>query len=257
MSTLSPTDKRKLEGYGFDISGKSTINTKRRLIMAVSAEDKNGKTGFGLSAPPPVMHFNFDRKVEASALETLGIDPKDIIINEVRVDAKEALDKIKRKWQQVRDGFLWALREADSVRSIVIDTETEMWALARLAEFGKISQVMPHQYVQVNQTYKALLDEADKCDKNVIFLRKMKKEYKNENWTGNMETSGFSQLPYIMQVNGLMYRDKDEDGQEQFNFEIINNALKASLNGMEFSGSMCSFKWVAAMLTGTTPDEWE
>jgi hypothetical protein len=261
-SKLSAADRARLIRYGFDVTGESTINTLPRLTMAVSAPDKNGKSGFGLRATPPVMYFNFDRKIERASLDALGVDQSNLIIKEVYFNPKDAQDVHKKKWDEVEEAYLWALKEANSVRSVVIDTETEMWALARLAAFGKVTQVMPHQYVAVNAMYSEMIKQAERYDKNVIFLRRVKKEYKNDNWTGNMEVSGFSQLQYLVQVNAAIRREtvwdeKREVDEQQFTLEIINNGLKAAMNGMEFSGMMCEFKWVASMLTDTSPTEWE
>jgi hypothetical protein len=65
-----------------------------------------------------------------------------------------------------------------------------------------------------------------------------------------------------VQVNAAIRREtvwneKREVDEQQFTLEIINNGLKAVMNGMEFSGMMCEFKWVASMLTDTSPTEWE
>jgi hypothetical protein len=266
-SKLSATDRARLIRYGFDVTGESTINTLPRLTMAVSAPDKNGKSGFGLRVTPPVMYFNFDRKIEHTSLDALGVDQSNLIIKELYFNVKDAQDIHKKKWDEVEEAYLWALREADSVRSIVIDTETEMWALARLAAFGRVTKVLPYQYITVNAMYSEMIKQAERHDKNVIFLRRVKKEYKEgkdgvSNWTGEMEVSGFSQLQYLVQVNAAIRREtvwdeKREVDEQQFTLEIINNGLKAVMNGMEFSGAMCEFKWVASMLTDTSPTDWD
>lgn len=256
-NALSAADKRKLSQFNFDTNGEYTINRNRRLIMAVAGEDKHGKSALGLGMPPPVMHFNFDRKIEQSSLDVLGVPASNLIIKEVRVDIDESQDLVKRKWDEVYEAYMWALASSSSIQSIVIDTETEMWALARLAYFGKVSQVMPIQYTQVNYKYANMISEADRHDKNVLFLRRLKKEYKQDNWTGKMEVAGFSQLRYLTQVNAEISRKWNEDTeQEEFCLEIVNNALKAGMNGHDFTGEMCTFAWVAALLTDTTPDEW-
>jgi hypothetical protein len=256
---MKPNELKKLAGFGFDTApGRQlTINKHRRLIMSACAPEKAGKTRFGLSTPKPIMYLNFDRKIEQTVLDSLGISESDLYIKEVRVDAEVAQDEHKRIWGEVRDAFLWALHESRDIRSIVVDTETEMWELARISEFGQLTQVMPYQYTQLNAMYKYLLDQCDQCDKNVILLRKLRKEYKNDKWSGRYEVSGFGKAKDIVQVNAEMYREEDEDGQDVFILEILNNGLIAGMNHQTFSGEMCSFPWVAAMLTGTTPDEWE
>lgn len=260
MTKATANDLRQMSRLGVDIEKgrKATINKHRRLIMAICAMEKCGKTTFGLSAPKPLLYLNFDRKIEQVVLDEMHITEEDIYIREVRVDGDAAQDQHKKQWEEVRELFRWGLEEAEGIRSIVVDTESEMWELIRMAYFGKLTQVMPYQYTEVNAVYKTLLDKADRCDKNLVLLRKMKKQYKNDKWNGRYEPAGFGKAKDIVQVNAEMYMmEGDEEGEEEFTFEILNNGLQASLNHMTFQGEMCNFPFVAAMLTNTTPDEWE
>jgi hypothetical protein len=84
----------------------------------------------------------------------------------------------------------------------------------------------------------------------------------DDSWNGKMEVAGFGSLKYLSQINTEMRREiivnEDTEQEEQkFTLKIVNNGLKAAMNGMEFSGMMCEFKWVASMLTDTSPTEWE
>lgn len=250
--TISKKEQTQLTKFGFDTD--SAINDYNRLIMAVEAFPKGGKTAFALSAPKPMSYLNFDRKIEQSTLDLLGVARDDLYVKEIRINGDLAQDQHRAEWDQVCGSFMWMLRDSEDIRTIVVDTETEMWELARLAYFGKTTQVMPYMYTELNSVYKYMIDQCDKYDKNIIFLRKVKKEYKNDKWSGKHEVAGFSKLDWIVEVNARMGWDGDE---EEFWLEIINNGITASMNGQEFTGEMVSFPWVAAMLTGTTPDEWE
>lgn len=256
---MKANELQKLTSYGFDTTPgrRATVNKFRRLIMALRAFDKDGKTTFGLTVPKPVMYLNFDRKIEQVVLDNLGITESDIYIKEIRFDSRDAQDVCKKIWNSVEESIIWALEESTSIRSIVADTETEMWELARMAEFGQVTEVMPYRYTKLNAAYGSLLDKCDKYDKNIVLLRKMKKQYKNDKWNGKYEVSGFGKVKDKVQVNAEMYREEGQDGKDVFTLEIINNGLVAGMNHQPFSGEMCSFPWVAAMLTGTTPDEWE
>lgn len=252
-----------LEKYGFDTSPdrSSTINRHNRIIMSVRAHDKVGKTTFGLSAPKPIMYLNFDRKIEQSALDAIGVKWEDLFIKEIRTDSNLSQMEHQKQWQTVQDAFFWALRESRIIKSIVADTETNMWELARMAEFGKVDKVPPNKYTHLNAQYKFMLDQADKYNVNVILLQKYKKQYVKTTsksgydiatWNGKYEPGGFGQVKDIVQVNAEMYM---EDGEPTL--EIINNGLKASMNHEKFPGVMCSFPYVASMLTDTDVEEWE
>jgi hypothetical protein len=123
---LSAEELRSLSNFGFDIEkGRaSTVNSNRRIIMAVCAMEKCGKTTFGLSAPGPTGYFNFDRKVESAVLEMLGITESDLYIREIRVNGTDPQDKHQEEWDEVHSAFLWML-SSDNIRTIVVDTESQ------------------------------------------------------------------------------------------------------------------------------------
>ena len=73
--------------------------------------------------------------------------------------------------------YQWALAEP-AVRTISVDTATELWELLRMARFGKLTQVMPYQYGPVNAEFRSLIRMAYASDKNLILLHKMRKVYK-------------------------------------------------------------------------------
>jgi len=267
---ISKKDKTKLEKFGFDLTGDLTINTYKRLIMAIAAHEKCGKTTFALTAPKNIMYFNFDRKIEQATLDNINVDRNSIFIKEIRVRENQAQDLHRKQWDEVKEAFLWAL-SAESIKSIVIDTESEMWELARFAYFGRASNVA-HLFTPLNAMYKNMLDQVDKHNKNVILLRKFKKQFvklekldnkgnEKEAWNGKYEYSGFGKLKDIAQINATMYRNTVENNkgekEDSFVFEILNNGLKASLNHETFVDEMCSFPWVASMLTDSSPEDWE
>lgn len=256
--TIPASELKKMTTYGVDTSPGRTqsINKFRRLILAITAKEKCGKTTFGLTMPKPILMLNFDRKVEQTVLDSLGIGEDDLYIREIRVNGDDAQDEHKRLWDDVKGLFLWALNDSSGIRSILVDTESEMWELIRMAYFGKLTQILPYQYTEVNAVYKNLLDGADRADKNLCLLRKMKKQYKNDTWNGKFEPAGFGKVKDVVQVNGEMYLMEDDEGEEQFTFEVVSNGLKAGMNHRTFMDWECSFPFVAAELTDTGVDEW-
>jgi hypothetical protein len=256
---MKQSELQKLSAFGFDTSTdrSSSINKYCRLIASVRAMEKTGKTRFGLTAPKPIMYLNFDRKIEQATLEALGVDESDLYIKEIRTDAELAQDQHMKQWKEVEGAILWALRDSVDIRSIVIDTESEMWELKRMANFGKLTEVMPYMYTKTNAEYKFLLDQCDKYDKNVVFLNKLKKQYKNDKWNGRYEPAGFGKLKDIVQVNAELYMMEDEEGEEHFQIEVINNGITATMNHLTLQDDMITFPWLASMLTETGIDEWE
>ena len=144
-----------------------------------------------------------------------------------------------------------ALRDA-RIRTIIIDTATELWELMRLARFGKLSQVQPHHYGPVNAEFRDILRKAYDTDKNLILVHKQKPEYINDKRTGGVERAGFGDIPYIVQVNMVVGRD--EDG---FYFQVRDCRPNEALAGVEMREPMNTFPFLAAEAYGTGTDEWE
>jgi hypothetical protein len=235
----------------FGFNTEETINRHQRIIMAISGPEKSGKTSFGLSMPKPLAYFNFDRKLEEVGLTTIGVSEDDIIAKHILVSEGDNQAVYKKKWNEFTTAFRYVLFESREIRSILVDTETDMWELIRLAEFGKLTEIMPYMYKQVNTPYRALLNECHKGDKNIIFTRKVKRQYKNDKWTGKMDVAGQGQVKDIVQVNATMFWD--DDGA---NITIVNNGLNATINGDTYAGEGCVFPVVAEELTGIDAVEW-
>ena len=106
----------------------------------------------------------------------------------------------------MKDSILAMIRNT-KIRTLIIDTATEAWELCRLAEFGKLTQVMPHHYTTVNSEFKALIKAADENIRlNSIWIHKKKKEYKTgssgkDSWSGKWERAGFGDMAFLVDVN--------------------------------------------------------
>ncbi len=206
------------EPYSFDPDplksgwSRPSIEVKRRIIAAVAGHQKHGKTDFALSAPEPIFLHNFDDGLEG-VVEELVKSGKEIYFKRYRmpndrmtVDQKQAaaealFAEYKRMWK-------------DSVArghgTIVVDTHTEEWEIRRLAAFGKLTQVMPQHYTQVNEEFRTDIREAYDSGMNIILLQKLKKAYVANNWNGKYEPAGFADLPFTVQANLEAYRDESD-----------------------------------------------
>ena len=142
------------------------------------------------------------------------------------------------------------------VRTVVMDTASEVWELLRMAAFGKLDHVMPHHYGPVNAEYRGLLRMAYVSDKNLILLHKVKNEYINDKRTGNYERAGFTDTGFMVQVNVRCWRRLNGDKQLVFGMTIDDSRQNADVAGMELEGEMCSFPMLASVVTGTDMEKW-
>ena len=108
-----------------------------------------------------------------------------------------------------------------------------------MARFGKLSQVMPHQYGPVNAEWRRLIRKAYDSDVNLILLHKMKKKYVNDKWNGSYERSGFADIGFLAQCNAEVSRDAETG---EFRCHVIDSRQNPDLANVDLEGPMCNFE---------------
>ena len=230
-----------------------TIMTQPRIILSIEGLEKCGKTHFALTAPGPTALFSLDIGEEGVVSK---FDSKDIWIMSIdRVD-EDSAEEAPKEYARFKKAYLDLLR-GDDVRTIILDTATEIWEILRMARFGRLTQVIPYQYGPVNAEYRALIREAYNYNKNLVLIHKMKPKYVNDKRTSEYERAGFGDTGFLVQVNAQIYRYSPEDGGE-FVLYIRDCRQEPDLAGEEFVGPMCTFPFLASMvLPNMNPGNWE
>ncbi len=228
----------------------NTISTlPKRLLVNIEGLDKGGKTHLALTAPGPIALFDMDRGLEGVVQKFMK--EKEILFTSYRhMPCVTEMDH-KNLWAKFEKDYDTVLLHK-GIRSIIDDTATELWEKARLAEFGRLSNVQ-HLYPALNAKFRKLIDRAFDAEKNLILIHKRKKSYKQnakgeDSWTGGWEKAGFGEVGYIVQVN--LYAFQQDDGE--FACEVINSRLQPSLNGEVFAGELCTFPYIASLLRPDT-----
>ena len=225
-----------------------------RIIVSVSGLEKQGKSHFALTAPGPIAMFSTDIG-EEGVVEKFE-ESKDIWVKDVARIDEDAAEQAPAEWDKFKNAYLDCLKGKE-VRTIILDTATEIWELLRMARFGRLTRVMPYQYGPVNAEYRAMIREAYKWDKNLILLHKMKAQYINDKRTGEWERAGFGDTGFLVQVNAQVYRYSPDDGGE-FCFWVKDCRQNPDLAGEVFEGEGNSFQMVAMnVLPNVDPSEWE
>lgn len=235
----------------------------RRLIMRIGGLEKDGKTHFALTAPGPIGILDCDRGLEGVA-EKFVVAGKEIHMKNYRKMPNRTQDDHEARWDAVERDHRILLADR-AIRSILWDTDTEMWEIIRMAYFGKLTQIKSHHYGEVNATFRKLIDEAFDADKNLILISRYKKQYVKKSttsddsvWNGKYDAAGFSELPSIVQVNLRAQLVRDEDGVCAPTITVVNCRQNMGINGEVFEGDGACFSWIAAnIIGGTSPEEWE
>src|SRR4030042_1922186 len=117
---------------------KADPTVRKRLILSVMGREKSGKTHFALTAPAPIVMFGIDMGCEHVVKKFLN-DGK-VILDSPEIEVPNAsdykdLDKLCQvasdEWKKFLSAFELVLRNPE-VRTIVLDTATELWDLLRL-----------------------------------------------------------------------------------------------------------------------------
>lgn len=238
-----------------------------RMIIAVDGLDKSGKTNFAFTAPGPIAYMPFDVGAEGviekfQAQKQIYV-PKESY--ETRFENGKARAEAGAEFARFRTDYSNVLR---ATRSTVVDTSSEVWELLRLARFGKLTQVKPHHYTEVNQEFRDLVREAFDSTSNLILLHKVKAVWKDgptaesrATKTGEIERSGFSETGYLVQINVLCYRLEAEEraeGDLGFRMKIVNCRTNAELQGMVLENEQISIPTLGALaLPDLDPSVWE
>lgn len=243
-----------------------------RIVMALTGMEGQGKTHFSLTAPGPISLLNLDEGLESVINKHSGdkdIHVLDITIPNVLGDSVGKMTKAEKaeqadvvqeeaeaEWIKFNNGYQWSLK-SNEIRSIVIDTASELRELQLMAHFGKTAEIMPYMYRGPNTEFRRLIRDAIKSDKNVIFISKMKPIYLNDKRTGEYEPAGFKDTGYNSQVSAQIYQYSPKDGGE-FVLWIKKCRQNPDLAGEELEGPMCDFQTLAMLaMPGMDPEVWE
>jgi len=159
-----------------------------------------------------------------------------VMVYNCRMSKGEQQDYYRELWGRVKDRIEKACGLSGG--TIVLDTATELFELARLSHFGKTTQVMPHQYTAVNTEWRGLIANVYDSKMSMVMIHKLKAEYKNDKNTGGRILSGFGETPYLVQAHLLSYREDIEGGGSRFGLIVDKMRHNPSLNGFDLNPNM-------------------
>lgn len=244
---------------GFQRAG---IIQKRRLIVCNKALPKCGKSRFGLTMPGPLAVIDLDEGMDGVIQEHQ--DKKEIYVAShrsrlIKIKGMEkGQDEAEEEWEAIRNEYIEALSDSQT-RSVLVDTGTEMYELLRLAKFGKLSQVMPHQYGKVNKEMQSMVDMAYDSNKNVMFSHKLKRQYVNDKATGEFEIAGWKDIQFACQVVCQQWKEPSEPFPDRFHMTLMDCRIAGGveMEGMDWSGEQVNFPMLAALILGGTEEEFQ
>lgn len=251
-------------GGGFKLASQTA---HPRLIVALDGMEKEGKTHFAMTAPGPIAYQGMDIGTEGVVDKFLGHKEVHIAEYGYKVAKGDTPAQVIDKVSPVVDKFLTDYRDimipgltSGKIKTGIWDTGSDLWAFLRLARLGKLTQVMPHNYVQVNSEYQQLIREVYETKGNLIILHKLKAEWKDNaagkgSKTGNYERDGFQGTGFLVQVNATAWREKPNG---DFHITVRDCRQNPAIAGLDLAGEMATFPFLGTFVyPETTLQDWE
>lgn len=237
-----PSNRSQQHATGFVLASSPVY---QRLIVNAEGEEKSGKNHFAFTAPGPIYEHSFDIGNEGVVQKFQSKKKIYIAEYELELQPGEGTDKevataADKVWSEFLANYHDGLNSCGNGTTLV-DTGTEMWELLRLARFGKLTQVMPHHYGPVNKEMQEAIREGFGHHCNVIFLHKLKDEWENYTdssgkekgrKTGKKARVGFSDIPFLVQVNLQCQRVDNEGGGSSFQITVEDCRQNSEVNGL-------------------------
>lgn len=266
-NTPAQTDEQvlaELSSLGFS---DNYIETPRRLIVSSEGMEKTGKTSFALSAPDPIIYIDIDIGGEG-VIGKFQETGKKIYVYSVLVPKQAKQDVYEIMWADLKTRIEKAYLLSSG--TVVWDTATEAFELCRLARFGRLTQVQPHNYTETNNEWREIVRKAFASRMNTVYIHKRKPVWLNTTdsngklksiKTKDMELSGFAEMGYLAQVN-LIHMREDTDDAVTFSVYIKEcrhraGVAKQTIRGLPLARGddrvgdpLCNFEMLLSLVHG-------
>lgn len=252
----SRLDESKLKGTGFSLDEEQVLPA---VVCAVSGLDGRGKTHFAFSAASQgdTAYMYTDRRHDGVIQKFYGRPgygriipaeytyevPKGLGVAATKgkttddiqalmtADLKVSIGKLEGIFERFITEYQTALEAG--FRNVIWDTESELWEMFRASRFlrryGRIEKVPGLAYGELNAEFRGLLRKAKKHGANLILLRKLKKEYVGDNWSGAYYPAGFGDTTFISDVGIRMEYDQK---QKTFAGTLTKSGVHPELTGL-------------------------
>jgi uncharacterized protein YecT (DUF1311 family) len=242
----------------------------RRLIWRSYGEQKCGKTHFALTAPGPIFIQSFDIGLEGVVEEFLAkgkdIRALEYPFNPESYETEKATAEAANKlWKVFVADYAAALAEA---RTVVWDTESEVWELLRYARLGAASGA-PKDYAVLNNEYRGLVRQAYGEGVNLGLLQKTKEKWISKmdpakgkmvpHNTGEQAPIGMKEVGFLVQCNLKHERVLDDEMNKHYRITVedVRHTAGQGLVGTQWD-DMMDFPMLASnIFPETSAEDWQ
>jgi hypothetical protein len=263
------------------------------LMIGTDGISDSGKSEFALSCPGPGLFICLDRNLDGMLdnpnppswrhtnflYKVVETPVPSVATQSVNKDVQQ--DYITY-WRNFHEDYKSALADAQAL-TVVVDGDSDSWELQRLAAFGKLTQIPPMLYTDVNAARRAYYARGWNSGKIVIYTNKVKPTYTtklNPDGTpalsksgeeirvqsGDLERQGFSDQDYlfplqirhfIQEAKTVIIKGKTIVMPATFGIRIMKCKVNRDLIGVELTGADCNFASLVQTVYPDVPlEEW-
>lgn len=198
----------------------------RSLMLNIYGPPSSGKSEFAMSGPGPGAHIVLDRNITAPLNNKNPPKTRNPnwMFRTVQVPKSTQFDRAERYlpyWQEFYKVYAAACDASDS-RTVVLDGDADSWELQQLAEYGKVTQILPIMRTSANAARRAFYARASDSGKVFISTVRNRKKYFDVRVNGVVQVDGNGQA--VREWDGKSY-EKAGFNDDGFVFEIILEAM--------------------------------
>lgn len=223
----------------------TNIQADDALAIGIFGEHGAGKTRFCITAPDPIGFIPLDRKARKTIEKTARELGKVVVMPDkdfIRVENPMALAVMKpedakvyyRKHVNTVKEAAFKLYQHKDIKTVCIDTGTQLWEDMLFAEFGRSQRIMPRDRGPCNQEMIDFLNALS--GKNLIVTHRAKEIWSGGDAgkpTGRYEHAGFPHLGYYVNVLAEFVCDekKKAEDEERYYMNISLCQANADIQG--------------------------
>lgn len=239
------------------------------LKLCTEGFHRCSKTHFALATTPaPILVVATDANTAHIATKIKAIRKCEMIINTDFVFKNPFMSQAQcsELWERFKRLYFDTILKAP-VKTIVIDTASDLWELTRMSEFGRLEKVPQFAYGLANNPWRQMVNAC--TDKNLIMTHKLASYGPSKVGRKGMEEVAYLSHAVIRHFRaGPEYTEPEqisnlvldsEPGSGQFGLKIMDSSHDPSLAGtILFGDEYCSFVDLATtVFPKTKPRDWE
>lgn len=274
---------------------------RRSFVCSACALEGGGKTDFGATATPPIAYLSVDPNTRAvlekifKVKDVSEIDEALLRYHPLRMpaiafsDQDGVQEEAKAAWNEFIELLRPIVKGESDIRSVVVDTATELDTLNVLEEFGKTDQITPesrrNRMGPVNRRWSGWIRAVSDAGVNVILLHRLKRKWESKEQRGQGGTRevrsemtgpwdydriGHKDTGFDNSVEVFLRHDPDRSEKlvNQYGLRIMRSTLRPAIIGSELWGRAkqedgarvrrVSFPYLATQIyPHTTLEDWQ